>query len=106
MSQKDVVRLLYEHFSPWGQIEDIYFNSQRWHAFIKYTHRFYAEFAREAMTDQVLIQGQKVPLRLQWALDSPLDKQSEQELREYEAEVAERGGKPQIHSRKNYLSTP
>lgn len=84
MSEKDVVRLLYEHFSVWGQIEDIYFNSKNYHAFVKYTHRFHAEFAREAMTDQVLLKGNKVPIRLAWALESPLDKHNEQELKDYE----------------------
>ena len=74
MSIKDTVRLLYENFSPWGQVEDIYFNAGRFIAFIKYEHRYYAEFAREAMTDQVLVEGITDPIRIQWALESPLDK--------------------------------
>ena len=48
---RDMVRIVYEHFNIWGEIEDIHFNSQKCHAFIKYKHRFYAEFAREAMLD-------------------------------------------------------
>ena len=51
MQTKDTVRLLYENFSPYGVVEDIYFNQGRFIAFIKYEHRYYAEFAREAMMD-------------------------------------------------------
>mmetsp|Transcript_23034 Transcript_23034/g.30624 ORF Transcript_23034/g.30624 Transcript_23034/m.30624 type:complete len:96 (+) Transcript_23034:926-1213(+) len=74
MSTKDTVRLLYENFSPYGVVEDIYFNQGRFIAFIKYEHRYYAEFAREAMVDQVLVEGITDPIRIQWALESPLDK--------------------------------
>lgn len=48
---REMVRILYEYFSPWGEIEDIHFNSNKCMAFIKYKHRFFAEFAREAMHD-------------------------------------------------------
>ena len=51
MTTKEIVRLLYENFSPWGEVDDIYFNAGRFIAYIKYTHRYYAEFAKEAMTD-------------------------------------------------------
>ena len=43
-------------------------------AYIKYQHRYYAEFAREAMMDQVLFEGQHEPIAIKWALDSPFDK--------------------------------
>ncbi len=46
-----MVRVLYEYFSAWGEIEDIHFNANKCIAFIKYKHRYYAEFAREAMLD-------------------------------------------------------
>lgn len=48
---RDMVRILYEYFSQWGEIVDIHFNSQKCDAFIKYTHRYYAEFAKESMMD-------------------------------------------------------
>lgn len=48
---RDMVRIIYEYFSPWGEIEDIHFNSQKCIAYVKYRHRYYAEFAREAMMD-------------------------------------------------------
>ena len=74
MSVRDIVRLLYENFSTWGEIEDIYFNQGRFIAYIKFAHRFYAEFAREATVEQVLVDGITDPIRIQWALESPLDK--------------------------------
>lgn len=69
-----MVRVLYEYFSTWGEIEDIHFNANKCIAFIKYKHRYYAEFAREAMLDQVLAEGQTEPITIKWALDSPFDK--------------------------------
>ena len=65
---------LYEHFSQWGEIEDINFSTQKCIAYIKYAHRYFAEFAREAMMDQVLIEGSNEPIAIKWALDSPFDK--------------------------------
>jgi len=41
---------------------------------VKYAHRYYSEFAREAMIDQVLCEGVKDPIRIKWALDNPFDK--------------------------------
>lgn len=58
------MRLLYENFSPWGEVEDIYFNPARFVAYIKYTHRYFAEFAREAMLDQILVADIKDPIRI------------------------------------------
>ena len=57
MTNRDIVRLVYEHFSPFGEIEDIHFNQARFHAYVKYANRSYAEFARECMLDQVLVEG-------------------------------------------------
>jgi len=69
-----MVRVIYEHFCPWGEIEDIHFNSHKCMAYVKYQHRYYAEFAREAMFDQVLFEGQHEPIAIKWAIDSPFDK--------------------------------
>jgi|LauGreDrversion4_2_1035121.scaffolds.fasta_scaffold100310_2 hypothetical protein len=75
MSTKDIVRLVYEHFSQFGEIEDVHFNHAKFSAYIKFTHRSYAEFAREAMLDQVLVEGITEPIRIQWAVnDNPFDK--------------------------------
>jgi hypothetical protein len=51
MTVKDIVRLVYEHFSLYGEIEDVHFNLGRFCAYIKFEHRSYAEFGREAMLD-------------------------------------------------------
>lgn len=72
--QRDLVILIYELFSPWGEIEDIHFNNHKCIAFIKYRHRYYAEFAREAMMEQVLQEGSTDPITIKWALDNPFDK--------------------------------
>lgn len=69
-----MVRTVYEYFSVCGEIEDINFNAAKKHAFVKYAHRYYSEFAREAMTDQILAEGVKEPIRIKWALDNPFDK--------------------------------
>lgn len=65
--------MLYEYFSPWGEIEDIAFDAARFSATIRYSHRFYAEFAREAMFDQVLAEDVTDPLKIQWCLEDPQD---------------------------------
>lgn len=55
--QKTATQKIYSIFSPWGEIEDIAFSTKGLRggnrAFIKYAHRYYAEFAREALTDQM-----------------------------------------------------
>lgn len=77
-SAKDIVRMVYEHFSPWGEIEDIIFNQSRYMVYVKYRFRVSAEFAREAMQNQVLLEGVKDPIKIQWAVENPFD-QSEEE---------------------------
>lgn len=64
MSIKDIVRLVYEHFSVFGEINDIHFNQGRFAAYIKFGHRNFAEFAREAMHNQVLVAGISEPIRI------------------------------------------
>ena len=70
---RDIVIQLYEQFSPWGEIEDIHFNSHKCLAYIKFRHRYFAEFAREAMMEQVLQEGSTEPITIKWAIDSPFD---------------------------------
>ena len=82
---KAATLLIYNIFSPWGEIEDIAISRKGVRggnrAFIKYAHRYYAEFAREAMTDQMnVFDNQKDPLVVRWAIDgsgNPLDFQDE-----------------------------
>lgn len=56
--EEESIRQVYSKFSMWGEIEEITFSSKAGargdignHCFIKYAHRYYAEFAREAMND-------------------------------------------------------
>ena len=98
MSVRDIVRLLYENFSPLGEVEDIYFNQGRFTAFIKYAHRYFAEFAKEAMNDQVLVEGVTDPIRIQWALESPFDK-SKSEIAGADVKFATQGH--QSYNRRN-----
>ena len=82
---KAATQKMYQIFSPWGEIEDIGFSTKGLRggnrAFIKYAHRYYAEFAREALSDQMdVLDGQKDPLVVRWASDgsgNPFDFQSE-----------------------------
>jgi len=57
-------------------------------AYIKFAHRFSAEFAREAMTDQMeLFPGQGEPLLLKWAVQgsgNPFDFANDQEKAAFE----------------------
>ena len=46
--------ILWRHFSPWGDIEDINVHPGKAEAFIKYAHRCMAEFAKMAMSNQAL----------------------------------------------------
>lgn len=66
----EIVRILYENFSPWGEIEDISFDAARFTASIKYSHRFYTEFAKEAMSEQVLVEDVTDPIIMKWQLES------------------------------------
>ena len=56
--------------------------------FIQYAHRFYAEFAREAMSNQMdLFEGQKDPLLIKWAAagsGNPFDFASEEDKAKFE----------------------
>ena len=66
---KEMVRVLYENFSPWGEIEDINYIPTKGICFIRYSHRIFAEFAKEAMMDQSLV-GEEI-LVVKWAYDDP-----------------------------------
>lgn len=80
MTTKDIVRLLYEHFSVFGAIQDIHFNTGKFAAYIKFQHRNFAEFAREAMQNQTLVDGVIEPIKIAWAVyDNPFD-QTEKEI--------------------------
>ena len=62
---KDMVRIIYENFSPWGEIENINYIHVKSACYIKYSHRCSAEFAKEAMMRQSLV-GEEI-LSIKWA---------------------------------------
>ncbi len=64
---KDMVRIIYENFSPWGEIENINYIHVKSSCYIKYSHRCFAEFAKEAMMRQSLV-GEEI-LSINWAYD-------------------------------------
>ena len=74
-SQKDMAKLFYDLFAPWGEIVDVHFNPSKCVGLVKYAHRFSAEFAREAMMDQTLGNSDE-PIMIKWAIDNPFDKKN------------------------------
>lgn len=68
-ANKEMMRILYENFSPWGEIEDINYIPAKAACFIRYAHRCFAEFAKEAMIGQALI-GEEI-LTVRWAYNDP-----------------------------------
>ena len=64
---KDMVRILYENFSPWGEIEDINYIAMKSCCYIRYAHRCFAEFAKEAMMKQSLV-GEEI-ISVKWGFD-------------------------------------
>ena len=73
--------MIYDIFSQFGEIEDIAVSKKATkggpRVFIKYSHRYYAEFAREALNYQIdIFEDQKEPMVIRWALQNsgnPLD---------------------------------
>lgn len=43
--------------------------------YVKYRFRVSAEFAREAMQNQVLVEGVKDPIKIQWAVENPFEEE-------------------------------
>jgi len=68
-ANKEMMRIIYENFSPWGEIEDINYISSKAACFIRYAHRCFAEFAKEAMIGQALV-GEEI-LSVRWAYNDP-----------------------------------
>lgn len=46
--------IIWRHFSIYGEIEDITIKPGKGFAFIRFTHRCFAEFAKECMMNQAL----------------------------------------------------
>ena len=65
--------ILWRHFSPWGEIEDINLHPGKGLAYIRYSHRCMAEFAKIAMLNQSLDADEI--LTIKWA---PEDEDAEE----------------------------
>jgi hypothetical protein len=72
--------MVYRNFSEWGEIEEVRVIDRKQIAFVRYTHRIYAEFAREAMMENCL-DGDEI-LNVRWAYEDPNPKAIEREKRE------------------------
>ena len=66
---KDMVKIIYDNFSPWGEIEDINYIPMKSVCYIRYAHRCFAEFAKEAMMKQSLV-GEEI-LTVKWSYNDP-----------------------------------
>ena len=62
---KEMVKLIYENFEKFGEIEDIQYLPLKAICYIKFSHRCFAEFAKEAMMKQALV-GEEI-LSITWA---------------------------------------
>ncbi len=79
---KEMVRVIYENFSPWGEIEDINYIPAKATCFIRFSHRCFAEFAKEAMVGQAIV-GEEI-LTVKWAYDDPNPMNKKHKEREHE----------------------
>ena len=62
---REMVKLIYENFSKFGEIEDIQYLPLKASCYIKFSHRCFAEFAKEAMMKQAMV-GEEI-LSIVWA---------------------------------------
>ena len=62
---REMVKLIYENFSKFGEIEDIQYLPLKASCYIKFTHRCFAEYAKEAMMKQAMV-GEEI-LSITWA---------------------------------------
>ena len=60
-----MVKLIYENFEKFGEIEDIQYLPLKASCYIKFSHRCFAEFAKEAMMKQSMV-GEEI-LSITWA---------------------------------------
>lgn len=85
-SIRDLLRIFYEAFAPWGDLVDIHLNVAKWIGFVKYSHRYYAEFAREAMLNQVIFGGND-PITIKWAINNPFEKKEQEREDQINSEI-------------------
>ena len=66
---KEMVSSLYDHFKTFGVVEDVNFLPFKSTGFVRFKHRYYAEFAREAMQNQPF--GLSEIITVKWAHEDP-----------------------------------
>ena len=81
---REMVKLIYENFSKFGEIEDIQYLPLKASCYIKFSHRCFAEFAKEAMMKQAMV-GEEI-LSIVWAYDYKELDPMEQKIIEKEEE--------------------
>lgn len=69
LTSADCRERLARHFGEWGELEAIAIKPKSLCAFIRFAHRVNAEFAKEAMAENHLDDGEQ--LRIRWAYDDP-----------------------------------
>ncbi|KAI9226541.1 MAG: pre-mRNA-splicing factor cwc2 [Piptocephalis tieghemiana] len=68
-TEKKTAGIVRRHFQEFGPIERLNFLEDRGVAFIRYAHRYFAEFAKEAMSNQALDEQEIINVR--WATEDP-----------------------------------
>ena len=81
---REMVKLIYENFSKFGEIEDIQYLPLKASCYIKFSHRCFAEFAKEAMMKQAMV-GEEI-LSIVWAYNYKELDPMEQKIIEKEEE--------------------
>ena len=81
---REMVKLIYENFSKFGEIEDIQYIPLKASCYIKFSHRCFAEFAKEAMMKQAMV-GEEI-LSIVWAYNYKELDPMEQKIIEKEEE--------------------
>lgn len=81
----DLEDLVRRNFVEWGKLESVRVIHDKSIAFVRYTLRAAAEFAKEAMTDQSL--GYKEILNVRWANDDPNPRAQQEQSQTNEEQV-------------------
>lgn len=68
-TERRTAAVVRRHFGEFGPIERLNFLEDRGVAFIRYAHRYFAEFAKEAMSNQALDEQEIINVR--WATEDP-----------------------------------
>lgn len=76
---------LVESFSVWGTVENVRVIASKGIGFVRYTHRFAAEFAKVAMADQRMGSSERIHTR--WASDDPNPRRKKELKIEHEQQV-------------------